>query len=161
MCSNWSTEVSEAEARVFASMVSYWALPCDSIDIKWTNILWQNKLQNGDTQLERSYRQNDTTFMDWFVVGIHLLCGKSNNCGKSNKPLQKSHHMYFSSILVTCKWHHQAISISFCTFQSKRICSACGKGANNWYTSAGFTSSSCEDQHGCLSLSIRAARTPS
>ncbi len=50
---------------------------------------------------------------------------------------------------------------SFCTFQSKKICSACGKGANNRYTSAGFTSSSCEDQHGCLSLSIRAARTPS
>ena len=42
MCSSWSTEVTEAEARAFASMVSYSALPCDSIDIKWTNILWQN-----------------------------------------------------------------------------------------------------------------------
>lgn len=77
------------------------------------------QLQNGDTQLERSYRQNDTTFMDWFVVGIHLLCGKSNNCGKSNKPLQKSHHMYFSSIFVTCKWHHQAASIFFQPFNQK------------------------------------------
>ena len=139
------------------------------------------QLQNGDTQLERSCWQNYTTIMDWFVFEIHLLWFElawTHTHTQVQLPTVCRHAVqmpqvqaiainptsqlsFFHSCHLQTATASNSSNPSFCTFQSKKICSACGKGANNRYTSAGFTSSSCEDQHGCLSLSIRAARTPS